>query len=56
MDEVKSVLISENIHENMKKFSRKSGMKIKFIAEQSISEFIEKWSNDNGKRDSKSDL
>jgi hypothetical protein len=56
MSEVKSVLIDENIHEDMKKFSKKSGMKIKFIAEEAIKEFIEKRRVDNGKRDPERDL
>ncbi len=42
MDEVKSVLINQDTHDVMKKFSKQSGMKIKFIAEQAIREFIEK--------------
>lgn len=56
MNEVKSVLIDESIHEYMKKFSKKSGIKIKFIAEEAIKEFIEKRSVDNGKRDPEGDL
>lgn len=45
MNDVKSVLINQDTHDVMKKFSRKSGMKIKFIAEQAIKEFIEKRSD-----------
>jgi hypothetical protein len=51
MNEVKSVLIDEEVHKTMKKFSAKSGMKIKFIAEESIKEFIEKWRKENGNSD-----
>lgn len=48
MNEVKSVLIDEEVHKTMKKFSAKSGMKIKFVVEESIKEFIEKWRKENG--------
>lgn len=44
----KSILIEEEVHEEIKEFSRKSGMKIRFITEEAIKEFISKWSEDNG--------
>lgn len=55
-NEVKSILISENIHEYMKKYSKKTGMKIRFIAEEAIKEFIRKRSVDNDKKWSEMDL
>lgn len=42
MNDVKSILINTDTHEVMKKFSKQSGMKIKFIAEEAIKEFINK--------------
>jgi len=45
MNDVKSILIGIDTHDVMKKFSKKSGMKIKFIAEQAIREFIDKRSS-----------
>jgi len=41
MNDVKSILISMEIHEKMKKFSQRTGMKIKFITEKAIENFIE---------------
>lgn len=49
MNDVKSILIDVETHETMKSFSKKSGMKIKFITEQAIKEFINKRSEENGK-------
>lgn len=40
--EVKSILIDNNIHKKLKKYSIKSGMKIKSITEKAIEEFITK--------------
>ena len=56
MSEVKSILISEETHEYMKTFSKKSGTKMKFIAEEAIKEYIEKWSVHNGKRSVENNL
>lgn len=42
MNDVKSILIGTETHDVMKNFSKNSGMKIKFIAEQAIREFIDK--------------
>jgi len=40
MNELKSVLIDKKLHEELKRFSVKTGLKIKSITEQSIKEFI----------------
>lgn len=48
MNDVKSILINLETHDDMKKFAKESGMKIKFIAEQAIKEYIEKRSVSNG--------
>jgi len=48
MNDVKSILISNDVHDEMKAFSKKEGLKIKFITEQAIKEFIKKRSKENG--------
>lgn len=47
MNDVKSVLIDNTIHEEMKKFSKRNGIKIKFMTEKAIKEFMDKWSKEN---------
>ncbi len=42
MNEVKSILIGTETHETMKKYSKKSGKKMKYIAEEAIKEYIER--------------
>ena len=42
MSDVKSILIKAETHEEMKEFSIKKGIKIKFIAEEAIKEYINK--------------
>ena len=56
MNDVKSILISVDTHDVMKKFSKQSGMKIKFIAEEAIKEFIEKRSDYGEQGNTEDDL
>lgn len=49
---MKSILVSEEIHTNLKEFSKETGISIKFLVEKAILDYLDK-DNTSVKKNSK---